>query len=239
MTLQFTSPQRRPPSSSCAFDFELLWHHLEVALVLAELAAAPRLIYEVDQHILTMVRLLDLPSEIRLKIWSFCVPDNVEAIVCHCFNDERVRRKCWEARQCLTIEINEDIIIPTPSILLVNRQFYDEGNSFMRPHLTLVLCRYVCTVMFLHNSTHRQRAFVDRIRLTHAIDRPQWRPSKAGSMVEHLERVLMDRLSTAAASYYEEVHPVQRLAEVDGKHVVAAEVAVRSVNLGEPISDDS
>lgn len=186
-----------------------------------------------------MVRLLDLPPEIRLKIWSFCAPDNVEAIICHCSNDEGVRHKCWEDRQCLTIEINEDIIIPTPSILLVSRQIYDEGNSFMRPHLTLVLCRYVCTVMFIYNSTHRQRAFVDRIRLTHAIDRPQWRPSKTGNTVEHLELVLMDRLSIAAASYYEEVQPVQRLAEVDGKHAVVAEVEVRSVNLGEPSSEDS
>jgi hypothetical protein len=185
-----------------------------------------------------MFRLLDLPTEIRLKIWSFCVPDNVEAIICHCFHDQGVRHKCWEDRQCLTIEINEDIVLSIAPILLVSRQLHNEGKPFMRPYLTLVLCRYVCTVMFLYNSTHRQRAFVDRIRLTHAVDRPQWRPSKTGISVESLERLLMDRLSTAATRYYEYVQPVQRLIEADADRAVAAEVEVRSVNLGEPSSED-
>lgn len=185
-----------------------------------------------------MVLLLGLPTEIRLKIWSFCVPDNIETTICHCFNDQGVRHKCWEDRQCLTIEINEDIALPPPSILLVSRQLHDEGKPFMRPYLILVLCRYVCTVMFLYNSTHRQRAFVDRIRLTHAVDRPQWRPSKTGNSVESLEIVLMDRLSTAAARYYGHVQPVQQFVEAGADRVVAAEVEVRSVNHGEPCSED-
>lgn len=185
-----------------------------------------------------MVRLLDLPTEIRLKIWSFYVPENVEAIVCHCFNDEEVRHKCWEDRQCLTIEINEHLILPVPSILLLNHQVHEEGKPFMRPYVTLVLCRYVCTVMFLYNSTHRQRALVDRIRLTHAVDRPQWRPSRADLTMEHLQQTLRNTLSMAAVRYYENIQPVQRLVEMDGESTVTTEVRVRRVNLGEPSSED-
>jgi hypothetical protein len=180
--------------------------------------------------------LLSLPPEIRLKIWSFCAPDAVEATICHCFNDEEVRHTCWEARKCLTIEINEDIVLPTPSILLVSRQIYEESKSFIRTPVTLVLCRYVCTVMFLYNSTHRQRALVDKIRLTHAIDRPQWHP--AGKTVSDMQRDLMERLSVVAAKYFLHVQVMDPIVEGDEDRIVTAEVAVQSVRLDEPSSED-
>lgn len=194
---------------------------------------------KVDNHFEMLSLLLDLPTEIRLKIWSFCVPDNVEAIVCHCFNDQQVHQKCWEARQCLTIEINEDIILPAPPLLLVSRQTHEESKSFMRPHLTIVLCQYVCTVMFLYNSTHRQRAQVDKIRVVEAVDRPPWHPASTGNMVGQAERVLMDRLFTAAVTYYDNVKNVQLLSERNGHNSVGAEVEVRSVNLDAASSEGS
>lgn len=183
-----------------------------------------------------MVLLLSLPPEIRLKIWSFCSPDAVEATVCHCFNDEEVRHTCWEARKCLTIEINEDIVLPTPSVLLVSRQIYEESKSFIRNPVTLVLCRYVCTVMFLYNSSHRQRALVNRIRLTHAIDRPQWHP--AGKTSSHMQWDLMERLSIVAAKYFQYVQVLDPVVEGDKVRIVTAEVAVQNVKLDEPSSED-
>ena len=183
-----------------------------------------------------MVLLLSLPPEIRLKIWSFCSPDAVEATVCHCFNDEEVRHTCWEARKCLTIEINEDIVLPTPSVLLVSRQIYEESKSFIRNPVTLVLCRYVCAVMFLYNSSHRQRALVNKIRLTHAIDRPQWH--SAGKTVSDIQQDLMERLSVVAAKYFQHVEVMDLITEGDGDLIVTAEVAVQSVKLDEPSSED-
>lgn len=184
-----------------------------------------------------MSDLLSLPTEIRLKIWSFCISDNVEIAVCHCFSDDEVRSKCWEARQCLTIEINEDIQIPTPPLLLVSHQVQEESKPLMRPYLTLVLCRYVCAVMFLYNSTIRQRALVDRIRLTHEVDRPLWRPASNANKVTYLQGLLTDHLWKVAFRFYHIVKQVSPTSEYDKKTFVAAEVEVGSVDVSEPSSD--
>jgi 2EXR family len=186
-----------------------------------------------------MPSLLELPTELRLKIWSFCSPDSVEVIVCLCFNDENVHSKCWDARQCLTIEINEDIHLPTPPLLLVCRKVNEESKQLMRPHLTLILCRYVCTIMFLYNSTVRQRALVDRIRLTHGIDRPLWRPANHGNNPAYLEGLLAERLKIAATRYYHIVGEEQVPAERREDAFLTVDVAVREVNFDEPSSESA
>jgi hypothetical protein len=109
----------------------------------------------------------------------------------------------------------------------------------MRPHLTLVLCRYVCTIMFLYNSTVRQRALVDRIRLTHEIDRPLWYPANHDNNPAYLEGLLAERLKTAATRYYHVVGEEQVPAERREDAFLTVDVAVREVNFDEPSSESA
>lgn len=186
-----------------------------------------------------MFSLLGLPIELRLRIWSFCIPDEVETTVCHCFHDEEIRSRCWDRRQgqCLTIEINEDISLPTPPLLLVSRQVCLESKSSMRPHLTLVFCRYVCTIMFLYNSTVRQRALVARIRLAEEIHRPRWRPAHCSNDAVWRKALIKDQLRRAAARYYQIVEEVEVPFERQTDPFQEAEVAVEEVNMDEPSSE--